>query len=338
MVLSIELIVLMLSLFKHTFATPKFFAYFFGLSLVMLWIAFVFAILMNFLKPRLKEMSIRLSTSIQLLALLLITLFFLAVGRWVVLSYLPYSAFGESFRSGTLHYFLQNGLISLLVGGLLMRYFYVTHQDHERLKSMNAAQVQALQSRIRPHFLFNSLNSIASLVRTDVVKAEQAVEDLSDLFRVSLANSERRVTLKEELEIARLYQRMEQLRLGDRLQVKWDITELPLQQKVPALILQPLLENAIYHGVEPLPQGGIVKVKGWVNRNMIFLEVSNPVQAQPEFEQKAQQRQGNKIALDNIQSRLRLLYGEKAQVNVVPNEHDFKVDLIFPLENLDFED
>ena len=333
MVLSIELIVFMLSLFKFPFATTNFFAYFFGLSVVMLWIAFVFAILMNYLKSRLQLMSVKQSAAIQLIALLIITLFFLAVGRWVVLNYLTYSDLADSFRNDPINYFLQNGLISLIIGGLLMRYFYVTHQNQEKLKAMNAAQVQALQSRIRPHFLFNSLNSIASLVRIDTDKAEQAVEDLSDLFRVSLANSERRVTLKEELEIARIYQRMEQLRLGERLQVKWNVSGLPLKQKVPALILQPLLENSIYHGIEPLLNGGTVNVNGFVEGKRVYIEVSNPIQTQPLNEQKAQRKQGNKIALENIRSRLRLLYGEKANVSIVSGDANFKVRLDFPLES-----
>jgi len=174
------------------------------------------------------------------------------------------------------------------------------------------------------------LNSIASLVRLDADKAEQAVEDLSDLFRVSLANSERRVSLKEELEIARLYQRMEQLRLGERLQVKWNVTDLPLRQKVPALILQPLLENAIYHGIEPLPDGGIVQVNGTIRDGMVCIDVINPVEVLSE--KQAQRKQGHKIALENIQARLRLLYGDQAHVIVLPSEVDFKVRLDFPLE------
>lgn len=335
MVLSIELIVFMLSLFRYPFASPSFFAYFFGLSFVMLWIAFVFAIVMRYLKPHLQSMTVERSTVIQLITLLIVTLIFSAIGRWVVLNYLSYSDVAERFRDAGSYYFFQNGLIALIVGGLLMRYFYVTHQNEQKLKAMNAAQVQALQSRIRPHFLFNSLNSIASLIHIDADKAEQAVEDLSDLFRVSLADSERRVTIKEELEIARLYQRMEQLRLGERLQVKWKVNELPLRQKVPALMLQPLLENAIFHGIEPLVDGGTINVNGHVDNGQVFIDVVNPVDSQPNTEKKAQRKQGNKIALDNIQARLQLLYGDKAEVIVLPGADDFKVRLSFPLEKSD---
>jgi len=330
MVLSIELIVFLLSLFKYNFASPEFFAYFFGLSFVMLWIGFVFAISMRFLRKQLENMTVARSTFVQLSLLVLITLGFLFIARMVVLNYLSYSPFADSLRQNTWSYYLQNALVSVIVGGLLLRYFFVAHQNQEKLKAINVAQVQALQSRIRPHFLFNSLNSIASLVSTDADLAEQAVEDLSDLFRVSLADSERRVTIKEELEIARLYQRMEQLRLGDRLTVKWQVNELPLRQKVPALMLQPLLENAIYHGIEPIVGGGTVQVNGQVVDKLVQIDVINPVSNISENSQ--QRRKGNQIALQNIQSRLRLLYGDKAEVDVQPGNEEFKVSLRFPLD------
>jgi len=332
MVLSIELIVFMLSLFKYKFASPDFFAYFFGLSFVMLWIAFVFAMVMGYLKPWLQKKSLFYVSAVQLGILFVITILCSAIARWVVLNFLAYSDIAKNFIEHPLAYFLQNGLISLIVGGLLMRYFYLAYQNEEKIKAVNTAQIQALQSRIRPHFLFNSLNSIASLIRIDKEKAEQAVEDLADLFRVSLANSERRVSIKEELEIARLYQRMEQLRLGERLQVKWDVSELPLRQKVPALMLQPLLENAIYHGIERMPEGGEIEVTGHVDNARVVIKVVNPVLQDSQRQQVKRYTEGNNIALENIQARLKLLYGEKAQVVVTPSDSHFSVKLEFPLE------
>src|SRR5690606_35547004 len=115
-----------------------------------------------------------------------------------------------------------------------------------------------LQARIRPHFLFNSMNTIASLTRSNPEQAEQAIEDLADLFRASLGDAHTQISLEDELEIARTHQRIEQLRLGDRLRVSWDIDGLPPRAQVPCLIVQPLLENAVYHGIEMLPAGGTV--------------------------------------------------------------------------------
>jgi len=337
MVLTIELIVLMLSLFKFKFASEEFFAYFFALSFFMLWIAFVFAILLGFIKSWLQTQSVIVSTIIKLFILLSLTLGFTYFAKFILINFLPYSEFTQIFTQNFIQYLFQNTLIALILGGLLMRYFYLSHQNEVKLKAMNAAQVQALQSRIRPHFLFNSLNTIASLIAIDGDKAEQAVEDLSDLFRVSLASSERRVSLKEELEIARLYQRMEQLRLGDRLEVQWNVNELPLKQKVPALILQPLLENAIYHGIEPLADGGVVKINGRIVDGHNVIEVINPMKPVNHNNQLEQKKEGNKIALENIQARLRLLFGDKAKVNLQELEQNFVVTMRFPSESTDTE-
>ena len=161
--------------------------------------------------------------------------------------------------------------------------------------------MRALQARIRPHFLFNSMNTIASLTRTDPERAEEAVEDLADLFRANLNEKRSSITLKEELEVARIYQRIEQLRLGERLHVIWDVADLPMRALVPGLLMQPLLENAIYHGIEPRPGGGIVTVSGALDGDIIALTVRNPL---PEAGGDA--HAGNRIALENIRERMDL--------------------------------
>ena len=141
------------------------------------------------------------------------------------------------------------------------------------------------------------MNTIASLTRTDPRQAEEAVEDLSDLLRANLGGSGDRTTLKAELEVAAIYQRIEKLRLGDRLSVRWDVDDLPMRALIPSLTIQPLLENAIYHGIELLPNGGEVVVSGKRDDKFLQITISNPV---AEGEKRA--KSGNKMALANIHS------------------------------------
>ncbi len=221
---------------------------------------------------------------------------------------------------------LSNLLISLVVGSLALRYFYVAHQWRRSVELAARAHIRALQARIRPHFLFNSMNTIASLTRTNPAQAEAAIEDLSDLFRVNLSDSRTQITLEEEIEVARTYQRIEQLRLGERLQVRWDVADLPPLCVVPSLLLQPLLENAIGHGIEPLPSGGIIDVRGQLDEDDILLEVTNPKPAgKPRLP-----RRGHRIALDNIRQRLELVFPGRSSVDVDEAETQYTVRLRFP--------
>jgi two-component system, LytTR family, sensor histidine kinase AlgZ len=185
--------------------------------------------------------------------------------------------------------------------------------------------VNALQARIRPHFLYNSMNTIASLTRSDPGRAEEAVQDLADLFRANLSEKRSLISLKEELESARIYQRIEQLRMGERLRVRWDVQDLPMRAMIPALTVQPLLENAIGHGVEQLDGGGEVIVEGSSTDGIVTLRVRNPLP--PE---RGSPRAGHGIALDNIRERLTLLYGAKASVTAGPENGEFVVQLRFP--------
>ncbi len=221
---------------------------------------------------------------------------------------------------------LPNLLIAAVVGALALRYFYVSQQWRRSVELEARARIRALQARIRPHFLFNSMNTIAALTRSNPAQAEEAIEDLSDLFRVSLSDARAQITLEEEVEIARTYQRIEKLRLGDRLQVRWDVDDLPPRCLVPSLLLQPLLENAIGHGIEPLPQGGIVDVCGRLGDGAIMLEVTNPKPpgTPPPL------RRGHRMALDNIRQRLDLAFPGRATVEVDIAESRYTVRLRFP--------
>jgi two-component system, LytTR family, sensor histidine kinase AlgZ len=222
-------------------------------------------------------------------------------------------------------FMVRNVFISLVVTALALRYFYVTHEWRHNVELQAKARVHALQARIRPHFLFNSMNTIASLTRSNPARAEEAVQDLADLFRANLNEKRNQIALSEEIDVARTYQRMEQLRLGDRLRVDWKVDSLPSNALVPGLTLQPLLENAIYHGVEPRQDGGVVTVTGEFNKGMITIVVRNPLPAA-----NLTMRDGNRLALANIKERLDLMYGDRATVKAGRFDEEYIVTLRFP--------
>src|SRR5207253_1347342 len=203
------------------------------------------------------------------------------------------------FPQATLGFALRNVWIGLVVTGLALRYFYVAHEWRRSVELRAAARVHALQARIRPHFLFNSMNTIAALTRSNPARAEAAVQDLADLFRATLSDKRDTITLAEELEVARTYQRMEQLRLGGRLNIDWKTDPLPAQALVPSLVIQPLLENAIYHGIEPRAEGGTVTISGEVSGGLVTIVVRNPL------DPVSGEREGNRLALANIRERRR---------------------------------
>ena len=215
--------------------------------------------------------------------------------------------------------------IGAIIGALALRYFYVSGQWRRNVELQARSRVRALQARIRPHFLFNSMNTIAALTRSDPARAEQAVQDLADLFRANLSEQRSHITLKEELEVARIYQRIEQLRLGERLHVIWDVNELPMRAQVPGLLMQPLLENAIYHGIEPLPAGGVVTVGGTVEDGIIGLTVRNPLPATGSAAPA-----GNRMALENIRERMELIYPGRSSVDAGRVGDEYVVRLRFP--------
>ena len=231
------------------------------------------------------------------------------------------------FPSDQWPFLLRNLGIAVIVTALSLRYFFVTHQSQKHLRAEAQSRIQALQARIRPHFLFNSMNTIAALTRSDPKRAEEAVEDLADLFRATLRDSHSPLRLKEELELTRIYQRIESLRLGARLDVTWDVGALPMRAFVPGLTVQPLLENAIYHGIEPLEHGGTVTVSGRVVDGEIELVVSNPVAA---ARGDGTERSGNRLALDNIRQRLELAYGGRGSLTVDQQPDRYRVTVRFP--------
>lgn len=245
-----------------------------------------------------------------------------------------FSLLGQAFKSWlagvTVSFSILNAdvlratLIAAILAGMTMRYFYVQEELLKRRESELKARIQSLQSRIRPHFLFNSMNIISSLIAEEPNTAEQAVEDLSELFRASLKESHEQVRLAEELDLCRRYVRIEQLRMGDRLQVNWQIDDRVLNQKLPLLMLQPLLENAIYHGIQPLPEGGKVTLAAQIVAGQVVISVSNPVA------NVQSAHSGNRMALENIRHRLQVLHGADGRLESGQTASQFNVTIRFP--------
>ncbi len=220
---------------------------------------------------------------------------------------------------------LHSVVVTALVSAAALRYLHVQAEWQRNIRVQAEARVQALQARIRPHFLFNSMNTIASLITVRPETAEEVVEDLADLFRSALGQ-QRDTDLATELDLVRRYFRIEQLRLGDRLQLAWQVDELPLDARVPPLILQPLVENAVYHGIQPLPEGGTVIISGGREDNRLWIEVANPVPP----EGRTVERAGNRMAQDNIAQRLRYYYGGRGKFEAEHTSDRYRVRLTFP--------
>ena len=181
-----------------------------------------------------------------------------------------------------------------LVAGLMWRV-------RGRLPAATAARLAELQARIRPHFLFNTLNSAIALVREEPARAEAVLEDLSDLFRQALAERQDSSTVGQEIALARRYLAIEQVRFGPSLRVEWALDERTDTARLPPLILQPLVENAVKHGVEPSPRGAQLRISTQLRGQMALVKVTNTVPA-------GQGDPGHGIALDNVRDRLRLLH------------------------------
>lgn len=190
--------------------------------------------------------------------------------------------------------------------------------------ALTEARLQALQARIRPHFLFNSLNAVLSLIRRDPKRAELALEDLADLFRVLMSDGRRFVRLADEIALLERYARLEQLRLGERLRITWDIDSAPLEALLPPLVLQPLLENAVYHGVEPGTGIGEVVVHIESRGKRVLMRLTNPYH--PEYAQ----RPGSRMALDNLRERLQLFFDAEARMDMREADGRFEVEIEFP--------
>ena len=322
MVFVVVLISELLSL-TLTLARPSasFFLELARVSLFVLWLALTSAAVLCYSRPLLAGLRVVRASAAVMLLLLANTAVISAIALWLgtttELAIFPRDAWS---------FVLRNTGICWIVATILLRYFFVAHEWRRQTRAEARSRIEALQARIRPHFLFNSLNTIASLTRSDPARAEGAVEDLADLFRATLRESNDRLRLEDELEVTRVYQRIEQQRLGERLRVDWDVGALPMRALLPGLTIQPLLENAIYHGIEPLERGGTVTVSGRVAGRQLEITVTNPVAE----DGGGSDRAGNRLALDNIRQRLRLAYGEEGALEIAREPGVYRATVRFP--------
>ncbi len=221
---------------------------------------------------------------------------------------------------------MQVSLMTILVYSLVIQIAVSARRERMARRMNTSNRMKALQARIRPHFFFNTLNSVASLIRSDPESAEKAIEDLADVFRVVIRADRKLVSLAEEIEIAKQYLNIEKLRLGERLTVEWHTSEDALNAKVPSMTLQPLLENAVYHGIEPSMTGGVVTVDCSCEDERLHILVTNPV---PEL--KSERHKGNKVALKNIQERLKRQFGGDVRINIRDTRERFNISIDAPL-------
>ncbi|WP_250460272.1 sensor histidine kinase [Microbulbifer litoralis] len=286
-------------------------------SLTIQWVILPSAALLCRLRPRLAGMPARLAGGLSFAAVMAVLVAVMAVQRgWLAyVTQLPF----DYWR------WLGDCLVGAICAGVVLRYAYVQQQLHNQQRAELGARIEALQSRIRPHFLFNSMNSLASLISIDPQRAERLVEDLSALFRASLADP-KLVPLEQELALARRYLDIEGLRLGERLRQRWEIAGGTADIEVPSLLLQPLLENAVLHGVARLRDGGEIAVNLSLERGRLQLTIDNPLPGDAGVSGRAH----NGMALENIRQRLAAHYGGRYRFEHGREGRGYRVALELP--------
>jgi two-component system, LytTR family, sensor histidine kinase AlgZ len=282
-------------------------------------------------------------------ALILSLLLLCGLRRWLgalsyvqeLLAFLALEAF-----TGVLAYYLMRAvlpdsrisvwqfvfLFAFVTGAVL---FYFNMRSRALSPSLTEARLQALQARIRPHFLFNSMNAALSLIRTDPKRAESVLENMAELFRALMHEKRRLVRLDEEVNLCLNYLEIEQLRLGERLKVNWKIAAMPANALVPPLILQPLIENAVYHGIEPLEGSGEITVEIVERGRELVIALTNPAPAPPGMPNSAPHIHGNRMAIANIKERLQLHFDAEASLKTDIADGLYCVTIVLP--NLDRE-
>lgn len=246
-------------------------------------------------------------------AILLIILFTCSSVYWLISQLMIFNNLPSSSR--TLFYVFIVSVITL---------YYFNLQQRAYSPAIDEARLQALQARIRPHFLFNCINAVLSLIRSQPKQAEAALEDMADLFRVLMADNRDLVPLAQEIALCRQYLALEKLRLDERLIIEWKIDDMPPDALIPPLLLQPLIENAVYHGIEPLASGGKITIQIYTKRNEIHLILSNP------YSVKSTRHIGNQMALKNIKERLTLHFDLEASLKSSLSNGEYQVHITLP--------
>jgi two-component system sensor histidine kinase AlgZ len=216
----------------------------------------------------------------------------------------------------------RHWLYTALIVALLAGYFDL--RGRALSPALTEARLQALQARIRPHFLFNSINAVLSLIRSEPKRAEAALEDMAELFRVLMADNRELTPLAREVALCRQYLDLEQLRLGERLRIEWHVDKMPADALIPPLVLQPLLENAVYHGIEPRAEPGVVSISVYRRGDQVHAVLRNP------YKSEGNHHAGNKMALNNIRERLQLHFDAEASLKTTVEDRAYQVHITLP--------
>jgi len=287
-------------------------------TVFVVWLALLASLLLCRLTPLLVRWPRTVAWPLAWCALVALVAIASAVIAWLD------RALGTNLTPASgVRFVLGDTVLAALLGAALLRYFYVLAEWRARLAAVARAQFDALQARIRPHFLYNSMNTVAALVRVDPDAAERTVEDLSELFRASLGAGDKPSTLGAELGLIDRYLAIEQLRLGERLKVERDLDDLPAELEVPALLLQPLVENAVYHGIQPRREGGTLRIAGHRVGGAIEVEIANPLP-----DTAATPRSGH--GLDNVRRRIAYHFGERGGLETHSDDGVFHVRVRLP--------
>jgi len=290
--------------------------------------------------PHLKEIGYDLATIVGRgeFPLLLFSVLLYMIGPWlshlgwrdlIVVSQCMALAIGIVFQLWILPPSDMDELLRTVLWGqgcTLAIVAYFRWRQISQMPAIGEARILALTARIRPHFFFNCLNGVLGVIRSDPRRAEMALESMAELFRELMRDSRELVRLVDEIELCNRYLELERLRLGDRLQVKWELKHAPLNAQVPPLMLQPLLENAVRHGIEPNPEPGRILVRIIRRGNMLDMRISNPLNTVGE-----KRAAGNRMALNNIRERLTLFFDMEATLSTEEQDGEFRVRVRIPL-------
>lgn len=281
------------------------------LSTVIQPVLLLSILLLYWLYPWLKQLtywqSIAIIMGVEILVVLLITM--------LLTQYFSFEYTMIPFRTI---------ILSMAATAAMLYYFYLRQRAYS--PAITEARLQALQARIRPHFLFNSINAVLSLIRSQPKRAETALEDMAELFRVLMGENRDLVPLEQEITLCKQYLHIESLRMENRLVVDWQTDNLPNNALVPPLLLQPLVENAVYHGIEPIVEGGKIVVTITHKMNELLIKISNPYHANNNH------HMGNKMALKNIKERLALHFDLEASIRHQSNNGQYTVTIRMPYE------
>lgn len=281
------------------------------ISMLLLWISLSSAGILCQLRHGLGRWPAWLAGVFCYLLVLSLALLFTVAGQWLLRPAIDWFVV------------IKIEILAAIISGVVLRYMYLQQQLSNQQQASNRAQIYALQARIRPHFLFNSINAVVSLIGFDPDKAERVLLDLCDLFRAAIAEPAL-VPLKKEITLVKQYLEIEQLRLGKRLQIEWRSCGECDDCQIPSMILQPIVENAVYHGIEPRADGGLLTIDTKVQGEMVDITITNPLS------ERGVVRTGNGIAQDNIRARLAAHYGTQATFVAAPVGDQYEVKLKYP--------